>query len=175
MHCTGHQGKPSSFSAYGVCRCTSSRKYISNANIKQQMGDICHFVTIPTVLYLFLEYSLVVKTLGMLCHSLCPRAGISTEARPERSHLPRENLVFQVCSCDRHCKNSVRNEDNLRCLKNMQNTLQLAYLPCTLSAAASFFLWHFPRCGFIAEVVSRSGTCVHLTGAPSMKCEVRVS
>lgn len=80
-----------------------------------------------------------------------------------------------MCSRDRHCKNSVRNEDNLRCLKNMQNTLQLAYLPCTLSAAASFFLWHFPRCGFIAEVVSRSGTCVHLTGAPSMKCEVRVS
>lgn len=65
-------------------------------------------------------------------------------------------------SCGRHCKNFVRNEDNLRCLKHMQNKLQLVYLPCILSAAASFFLWHFPHCGFIAEVVSHPGA--HLTG-----------
>lgn len=59
------------------------------------------------------------------------------------------NLAFKTCSCDRHHKNFVRNEDNLKCLKHMQNKLQLAYLPRTLiAAAAGFFLWHFPQLQF---------------------------
>lgn len=106
-----------------------------------------------------------------VCHLTAGKGSICEAAKRCSLQL---NLAFKTCSCNRHYKNFMRNADNFKCLRHMQNKLQLADLPCMSIAAASFLLCCFPHSSFITEVLC-PGVCACLIWTPAKKSEVHVS